>query len=154
MSSTATITKDIAQSTRLRTVRPWYRVFYSPLWLCLLAALLLRVWLIVRTGGVIDGDEALVGIQAQRILRGQFPIYFYGQPYMGSLEAYLAALLFALFGASVWTLRAEPMLALTGRYLADMETGGYSGRYGGPFAAREALLYDYCCPMCGCTAAL
>ncbi len=40
----------------------------------------------------------------------RWPIYFYGQPYMGSLEAYLAALLFAIFGASVWTLRAEPTL--------------------------------------------
>ncbi len=110
MSSTATITKDTAQSTRQHTARHWYRVFYSPLWLCLLAALLLRVWLIVRTGGVIDGDEALVGIQAERILHGQFPTYFYGQPYMGSLETYLVALLFALFGASVWTLRAEPTL--------------------------------------------
>ncbi len=112
MSSTATITKDTdtVQSTRQHTARHWYRVFYSPLWLCLLAALLLRVWLIVRTGGVIDGDEALVGIQAERILHGEFPTYFYGQPYMGSLEAYLVALLFALFGASVWTLRAEPTL--------------------------------------------
>ncbi|MHB8596793.1 MAG: ArnT family glycosyltransferase [Ktedonobacteraceae bacterium] len=110
MSSTATITKDTIQSTRQHPARRWYRVFYSPLWLCLLAALLLRVWLIVRTGGVIDGDEALVGIQAERILHGEFPIYFYGQPYMGSLEAYLVALLFALFGASVWTLRVEPTL--------------------------------------------
>jgi hypothetical protein len=110
MSSTATITKDTVQSTRQHTARHWYRVFYSPLWLCLLVALLLRVWLIVRTGGVIDGDEALVGIQAERILHGEVPIYFYGQPYMGSLEAYLVALLFALFGASVWTLRAEPTL--------------------------------------------
>jgi hypothetical protein len=82
----------------------------SPLWLCLLAAVAIRVWLIVHTNGVIDGDEALVGIQAEHILRGEFPAYFYGQAYMGSLEAYLIAIIFAIAGPSVWALRAEPIL--------------------------------------------
>ncbi len=84
--------------------------FFSPLWFCLLVALGLRIFLVVHTHGVIDGDEALVGIQAERILHGDFPVYFYGQAYMGSLEAYLIAILFALFGSSVWTLRTEPVL--------------------------------------------
>ena len=85
----------------------WLR---SPLWLCLLLALGLRIWLLLRTQGFIDGDEAVVGIQAQHILRGEFPIYYYGQPYMGSLEAYLIALLFALVGPSTWAMRGEPIL--------------------------------------------
>jgi hypothetical protein len=88
----------------------WLARMHSPLWLCLLFALLVRVWLVIHTNGFIDGDEALVGIQAQHILHGELPIYFYNQPYMGSLEAYLVALLFAIFGSSVWTLRAEPIL--------------------------------------------
>ena len=77
---------------------------------CLLLALLVRVWLVARTNGVIDGDEVLVGVQAEHILRGELPIYFYGQPYMGSLEAYLVALFVAIGGPSAWTLRAEPIL--------------------------------------------
>ncbi len=72
--------------------------------------MIVRVWLVVHTHGVIDGDEAIVGIQAQHILRGEVPIYYYAQQYMGSLEAYLIAFLFAIAGASVWTLRAEPIL--------------------------------------------
>lgn len=88
----------------------WYRKLLSPLWLYFLLAIILRAWLVIHTNGVIDGDEALVGIQAEHILYGELPIYFYGQPYMGSLEAYLSALLFAIFGASVWTLRTEPIL--------------------------------------------
>lgn len=80
------------------------------LWLCLLLALAVRVMLIIHTRGVIDGDEALVGIQAQHIVRGERPIYFYGIPYFGSLEAYLVALVFVVAGSSVWTLRAEPTL--------------------------------------------
>src|SRR5215472_7476052 len=77
----------------------------SPLWLCLLLAFVLRMWLVIRTHGIVDGDEALVGIQAEHILRGELPMYFYGQPYMGSLEAYFAALIFAIFGPSAWALR-------------------------------------------------
>lgn len=87
-----------------------FRAMVSPLWMCLLVALLARVWLLIHTGGVIDGDEAVAGIQAEHILRGEFPAYFYGQAYMGSLEAYLVALLFAAAGPSVWALRAEPIL--------------------------------------------
>ncbi len=93
-----------------RLLKRWLALLASPLWVCLLLTLIVRVWLAVHTHGVIDGDEALVGIQAEHILRGELPIYFYGQPYLGSLEAYLIALLFAIFGPSAWTLRAEPIL--------------------------------------------
>lgn len=79
----------------------------SPLWLCLLLALAIRIVLIVRTHGTLDGDEALLGIQAEHIVQGERPIYFYGIPYFGSLEAYMVALLFTLFGSSVAALRAE-----------------------------------------------
>jgi hypothetical protein len=88
----------------------WRGIMRSPLWICLLLAVLVRAWLVIHTHGVIDGDEALVGIQAQHILRGEWPVYYYGQAYMGSLEAYMMALLFAIAGSSVWTLRAEPLL--------------------------------------------
>lgn len=90
--------------------KPWYALFLSPLWVCLLIALLLRTWLIIHSHGVIDGDEALVGIQAERILHGDFPVYFYGIAYFGSLEAYLLALVFVITGPSVWALRVEPLL--------------------------------------------
>jgi len=119
----------------------WYTVFTvlrSPLWLCLLVALLIRVWLIYHTHGVIDGDEAMVGIQAEHILRGEHPIYYYGQAYMGSLEAYLMAVLFAIAGPSVWMLRAEPILlslvvvALTWRFAGALAEGAQLP----PFAAQ------------------
>jgi hypothetical protein len=84
--------------------------FSMPLLFCLLIAIAVRVWLVIHTQGFIDGDEALVGIQAEHILRGEFPVYFYNQPYMGSLEAYFMAILFAIMGPSVWALRAEPIL--------------------------------------------
>jgi len=83
---------------------------YLPLLFCLLIALVVRAFLVIHTQGFVDGDETLVGIQAEHILRGELPIYFYNQPYMGSLEAYIMAAIFAIAGPSVWTLRAEPIL--------------------------------------------
>ncbi len=97
------------QAKRLGKKRK-YASYLSPLWLCLLLALIVRVWVVVRTQGFVEGDEVLTGIQAQQILRGDLPIYFYGQPYMGSLEAYLIAPIFAILGSSTWTLRIEPIL--------------------------------------------
>src|SRR5215472_2496716 len=94
-----------------RSTRRYPRIYgNAALWVCLLVAVVVRVWLVIHTHGVIDGDEALVGIQAEHILRGELPVYFYGQPYLGSLETYCIALLFAIFGPSVWVLRAEPIL--------------------------------------------
>lgn len=95
-----------------------WRAPRAPLWLALAAALIARVALLVRTGAVIDGDEALIGIQAEHILRGQFPVYFYGQSYMGSLETYLIAGVIAVTGPTAWALRVVPIaLALALVYL-------------------------------------
>jgi hypothetical protein len=47
---------------------------------------------------------------ARHILQGEFPVFFWGQPYGGTLEAHLAALLFYLFGASRLTLALSPFL--------------------------------------------
>jgi hypothetical protein len=43
----------------------------------------------------------------RHILHGEFPIFFYGQKYMGSLEAHLGALGFALGGATPLVLTAR-----------------------------------------------
>ena len=80
------------------------------LWIACALGLLGRMLLIARGHGLIDGDEAMVGIQAEHILHGQLPTYFYGQAYMGSLETYLVAAVFKVFGPSVWALRAVPAL--------------------------------------------
>jgi hypothetical protein len=81
-----------------------------PLAIALIAGILARLVLVIRSNALIDGDEAMVGIQAEHILRGDFPTYFFGQVYMGSLETYLIAALFRLFGPSPWAMRAVPVL--------------------------------------------
>lgn len=81
-----------------------------PLAIALVAGVLARLVLVIRSNALIDGDEAMIGIQAEHILRGDFPTYYYGQVYMGSLETYLIAVLFRLFGPSPWAMRAVPIL--------------------------------------------
>ncbi|MCD4686873.1 MAG: glycosyltransferase family 39 protein, partial [Anaerolineae bacterium] len=75
--------------------------------LILLLAALLRVWLIDVDGASFDSDEAIVGLMARHITQGEpIPTFFYGQDYMGSLDALLTAGGFVLFGESVDTIRA------------------------------------------------
>src|SRR5258708_2587613 len=78
----------------------------APLAAALLLALAARIFLVARSHAMLDGDEALIGIQAESILRGARPFYLYSQPYMGSLEAYLAAALFRVFRPSAWAPRS------------------------------------------------
>lgn len=91
-------------------VRYWLNILSSPLWICFVVTVLVRAWFIVHTHNVLDGDEATVGLQAEHILRGEFPVYYYGQAYLGSLQAYVIAFLFLFTGPTVWAMRIEPIL--------------------------------------------
>ncbi|GLV54772.1 hypothetical protein KDH_16190 [Dictyobacter sp. S3.2.2.5] len=52
-----------------------------------------------------------MGLVARHIAyNGEWPIFFFGQPYMGPVEAYLAAPLFHLLGPSLFALRLELLL--------------------------------------------
>ncbi|WP_027659088.1 hypothetical protein [Salinispora fenicalii] len=71
-----------------------------------------RLLLLLTDTPPTNSDEATMGLAALHIGQGQgFPIWFYGQAYMGTLEAYLAAPLVALTGPSTLALRL-PTLAL------------------------------------------
>src|SRR5512137_667209 len=52
-----------------------------------------------------NSDEAIVALMARHILQGERPAFFYGQAYMGSLDAYLIAGAFAFMGESVLAVR-------------------------------------------------
>jgi hypothetical protein len=67
-----------------------------------------------------NSDEATSGLVAMHVAQGrEFPLFFYGQHYMGALESYLAAPLFAAFGPSTLALRL-PNLLLYAAFLALM----------------------------------
>jgi 4-amino-4-deoxy-L-arabinose transferase-like glycosyltransferase len=62
----------------------------------------------------LNADEAVVALMARHILQGERPLFFYGQAYMGSLDAILVAAGFAAFGVHVWVVRAVQMLLFAG----------------------------------------
>lgn len=69
------------------------------------ANVLIKVILLVLGVFPFNSDEAVVGLMARHILAGEWPVFFYGQAYMGSLDAYLVALGFMVFGQAVWVIR-------------------------------------------------
>ena len=73
----------------------------------LIALLGLALKLVLLGGGSFpfNSDEAVVALMARHILAGRWPAFFYGQAYMGSLDATLVAAAFSAFGQSVWAIR-------------------------------------------------
>jgi hypothetical protein len=58
-----------------------------------------------------NSDEATMGLAALHIAAGrEYPVFFYGQHYMGTIEAYLAAPLLALAGPQTLALRLPNLL--------------------------------------------
>ena len=69
-------------------------------------AILIRVLLIAHGWPHTESDEGVIDLMALHIdFRGELPIFIYRQSYMGSLEAFLEAGLFQIFGVSVFTVR-------------------------------------------------
>ncbi len=64
-----------------------------------------RATLLILHAFPFNSDEAIVGLMARHILSGERPLFFYGQSYMGSLDAFLIALGFRLFTESVIVIR-------------------------------------------------
>lgn len=59
-----------------------------------------------------DSDQAIVGLMAKHLAEGRaFPLFFYGQHYMLAVEAWLAAPVFRVTGASIAALKF-PLLCL------------------------------------------
>src|SRR5262245_59913818 len=59
-------------------------------------------------------DEALTGLMGLAILRGVPQVFFWGQPYLGAVDAYLAAAAFQLAGPSALALRMSAVVAALG----------------------------------------
>jgi len=86
----------------------WGRLFL----IVLTAAIWKVIWL-AAGAFPFNSDEAITGLMARHILQGERPVFFYGQVYMGSLDAYLTAGLFSLFGDSALTIRVLQIILYT-----------------------------------------
>ncbi len=79
--------------------------------LLVLAAVAVRLYRLHCSSVGLDG--AVVGLLGLGVLAGRWPLFFYGQDFMGALDGYLAAPVYALFGPSTLTLNIwAPILSL------------------------------------------
>lgn len=89
----------------------------------ILVAILWRMSFVIWNIMPFDADEAIVGLMAKHILAGERPLFFYGQYYMGSLDAYFVSLGFLALGQKVWVIRLVQTLLLGGTIYLVMKVG-------------------------------
>lgn len=73
----------------------------------------LRVWVLTSDLGVLEADEAIVGLMARRALDGDFSVLYWLSLYGGTQEAYLTAIVFAFVGSSVLALKLTALGVFT-----------------------------------------
>jgi hypothetical protein len=99
-------------------------------------------------GAHFDSDQAVTGLMAKHLaeLRA-FPVFWYGQTYMLGVEAWLAAPLMAVFGASVTALKL-PLLAMNVAIALLLFRGlTRDGRLDEPRAAFATLFFVLASPI-------
>ncbi|NWF67748.1 MAG: glycosyltransferase family 39 protein [Chloroflexi bacterium] len=119
---------------------------FLPLLLILVVAVSARALLLASDAVTFHSDEAIVGLMARHILAGQRPVFFYGQAYMGSLDAWLTAAAFQIFGETVLALR----LTQSALYLLLVVSGyAVAWRFSGklPIAVMTGLLLALPVPL-------
>jgi hypothetical protein len=90
------------------------RALWGGLAVVLALALAARLLLLASGAVSFHSDEAVVGLMARGILQGERPTFFYGQAYMGSLDAWIVALGFAALGESVRTIHLVQLALFMG----------------------------------------
>jgi 4-amino-4-deoxy-L-arabinose transferase-like glycosyltransferase len=76
----------------------------------LIVAAGLKIILLIAGAVPFNSDEAIVALMAKHILEGERPVFFYGQAYMGSLDAGLVAIAFRVIGMQVYAIRVVQIL--------------------------------------------
>jgi 4-amino-4-deoxy-L-arabinose transferase-like glycosyltransferase len=82
--------------------------------LIVLLSVVYKLFLLAFNAVPFNGDEAIVALMARHILRGERPVFFYGQAYLGSTDAWLVAASFSIFGESVFAIRVVHIVLFAG----------------------------------------
>lgn len=107
------------------------------------AGVLFRLWIVASPLGVLDGDEAVVGLMARRALDGSFNAFYWGQEYGGSQEALLVAALLFVGVPARWAMELVPIGLHLGAAVLVWRIGVHLSRFArdsgssGPPSARE-----------------
>lgn len=77
----------------------------------ILCAIGFRLFLTFYNWPLTDAEEGTFALEAMHIaFKGEWPIFMYGQNYMGVAESYVGAGMYHLFGASIFSLRLGMLL--------------------------------------------
>jgi len=77
----------------------------------ILLALAFRIPSLAHSFGLMTSDDAIPALMAKHISEGKLPpIYYYGQLYMGSFSQHIFALMFVIFGYSIFLLKFITLL--------------------------------------------
>ncbi len=98
---------------------PMHKIPWLHLLIIVLIAAAGRALLLASDTVSFHSDEAIIALMARHINQGARPVFFYGQAYMGSLDAWLVALGFQVSGESVLSIRLIQSLL----YLLVVATG-------------------------------
>jgi hypothetical protein len=130
----------------------WSRaVAAAPVVLAGLALLLLVVRLRLALTPLLSEtyyDEAVTGLMSLAILRGEPQVFYWGQPYLGAVDAYLAALAFRLTSPGTLALRlavvaTAVLWAWAGWSLARRAAGDGAGFFAGLYLALPPIFLSY-----------
>jgi 4-amino-4-deoxy-L-arabinose transferase-like glycosyltransferase len=91
-------------------LRAWLASPPGLLALILLLGAALRLWMVAHDVPMVDSDEGAFGLMALHLRHGDWSIFMWGQPYMGTFETFLIAPFVAILGPSPVALRLAPML--------------------------------------------
>src|SRR5690348_16969580 len=83
---------------------------WLPLAGILLCGAAVRIWVLLHDVPTLNSDEAVIGLMGLHALHGEWSLWYWGQEYMGSLEALLVAPFLAIFGVSYVTLHLATLL--------------------------------------------
>lgn len=59
---------------------------------------------------ILESDESVPGLMAMNILRGDRPVFYWGQYYLGAIEMYATAFIFSVAGVSSLTFKFVPIV--------------------------------------------
>ena len=112
---------------------PWRLIARSIRWLLFVIGALYLVWAARAAAYSHSMDYAVVVDMARNMASGtDFPVFFYGQAYMGSLEPAISALICLLFGPSPFCVCLGTTILGIATLFAIMETGRrLAGEWGG-----------------------
>ncbi len=78
--------------------------------LLLTLSLIPRLFLLSQKGfEIFNADHAVFGLMAKHILEGKWMVYYYGQGYMGSLEAFMGAFIDLIRGMDLYSVQLAPL---------------------------------------------